>query len=146
MFGLLFKFILMPLLLLALAIAGALAYAVLTPIDEGNVKSRIWQACMLASGLQTANNWSRSNPRPVYSSDQCTCVGDTLVATMGPAAAATGAEAVRTFIEAGLRSWLSGGNFRDLQRAPAGQIAEVFVSASSRLARSCAAPQPKPGG
>lgn len=137
MFGFLFKFIVLPILLLCFAATGITAYLVLTPIDQGNVKTRIWQACMVGSYAQTANNWGRRNARPVYSSVQCTCAGDTIVASMGAPVSAAGAEAVRGFIEDGLRSWVTGGNFRILRNSPRGQIADAFVNSASRLSRTC---------
>ncbi len=137
MFGFLFKFVVLPILLICAAVTGIASYLVLTPIDQGNVKTRIWQACMLGSYAQTANNWGRRNARSVYSSAQCTCAGDTILASMGPTASAAGAEAVRGFIEDGLKSWVTGSNFRILRKSPRGQIADAFVNSTSRLSRSC---------
>jgi hypothetical protein len=137
MFRFLFKFIVLPILLLVVAVAGTAAYLLLTPVTESNVKTRIWQACMIGAAAQTFNNAGRRAPRPVYSSAQCGCVGDTLVQQLGAATATKGAESVRGFLEAGLRNWISGGDYRELQRQPDALIADVFVSNGRRITKAC---------
>ena len=137
MFGFLFKFLVLPVILLLVAVAGIAAFLLLTPVSDNNVKSRLWQACMLTSALQSANNSGRSAATPVYSSAQCTCAGNSVVDTMGVNAAAKGADTARRFIVDGIRGWISGGNFRELKNAPEAQTAEQFVMAAKQLSRRC---------
>lgn len=138
MFGFLFKFIVLP-ILLVLAIAGAaLAFLLLTPVDEGNVKARVWQACMVSSGIKMVDNWGRRPPRPLYSSAQCTCSGDAIVQTLSPRVAAAGAESVRNLTVQGIRRWFTGGSYAALRNSPQHRIADAFVSTSTRIARVCA--------
>lgn len=138
MFSFLFKFIVLPVLLLAVLAAGAAAYLLLTPIDESSVNSRIWQGCMAGVAAQTANNVGRRTPRPVFSSAQCTCAADNLVTTLGAPVAAKGAESVRAFLEAGIRIWFSGGDYRDLQNSQTGRVGEAFMNHAARLSKVCA--------
>lgn len=139
LFRLILKFILLPLFLLLAATAAIAAWLLFTPIDETNVKSRIWQSCMIASGARAVLGAGRSPPLRGFSPAQCSCVGDTLVARMGAPVAATGAEAVRGFLQDGLQTWMARGSYSRVKNSPQAQIAEAFVRTSTQLASSCVA-------
>ncbi len=133
----LFKFIVLPVFVLLVAVTGVAAWLMLTPVDESNVSSRIWQACMVASGVQAVNNWGRRPPRPVYSSAQCECVSETVVRTMSAPVAAAGAEGVRGFIKDGLSAWLSGNTTAMRHPSKRDDMADAFVNSASRMTRVC---------
>lgn len=137
MFHFLFKFILLPVLVILVAVTAAAAYLLLTSVDEDNVRSRIWQACLAASGIQAVNNMSRRPPRPVYSPAQCDCASDKVVMTLTPAVSVIGAEAVRSLLEDGVRSWLSGQKHDMRRTSQRNNLADAFVSTASRVSRPC---------
>lgn len=140
MFRFLFKFVVLPILLLVVLAMGAVAYLLLTPISENSVKERIWQACMIGAAARSVHDLGERTPRAVFSSAQCDCAAETLVSSMGAPAAARGAESVRALLETGARRWFSGGDYRELQRSQTGQAAEAFVMYASRTAQSCSNP------
>jgi hypothetical protein len=133
----LFKFILLPIFVLVAGAGCVAAWLVLTPVDESNVSSRIWQACMVGSGVQTVNNWGRKSLQPVYSSAQCECVAGTVIKNMSAPVAAAGAEGVRAFIKDGITAWLSGDSASLRRASKRDQLAEIFVDSASRMARVC---------
>jgi hypothetical protein len=137
MLGFLFKFIVLPVILLVAGVAGIAAWLLLTPVDESNVSSRIWQACMVGSNIQALNNSRRTNPRPAYSSAQCECAAETVIKNMSAPVAAAGGESVRGFIKDGISAWLSGDTASLRRPSKRDQLADMFVNSASRMARVC---------
>jgi hypothetical protein len=139
MFSFVIKFIVLPVLIIVVVAIGVASYLLLTPITESNVKSRIWNACMLSSGLKVVDNWQRASPRQVNTPAQCDCVSNTVLSTMTLSVAVTGSEAVRSFMEDGARTWFFGNN-RSAQGQPQPQryqIADAFIRSATRISRPC---------